>query len=343
MSIPISFVLATLSLLLAARLSVLRTGSKANRAIWIGFFGLVTIEATLVGMRFGYGFTALVPLQAVLPLFFAPLLYLGFATLTDPPARIGPHLAVALGLALLPQIVRPVAVLIDALVAVSYAVYLVALIRLWRSGPAVLSTVPAETADRWFRYLRGAILLLAGVLVLDVSIALDFGLTQGANVTLLILCGSLAIIAAFVAVLLAPLDMLSANGDPGPAPEEADVDLAERLRALLDKTALHHDPDISLTRLARRLGVPSRALSRAINSVHGESVPQWINNRRVADAAEMLRDSADSVSAIHQACGFLSRSNFYREFQRVHGQSPGAYRSASRGGNDPNQVQDPAG
>lgn len=282
----------------------------------------------MVGLRFGYGVTALVPLQAVLPLFFGPLIYLGFATLTESPVRIASHLVAAFGLALLPQIVRPMAILIDGLVAVSYAFYLIGLIRLWRSGPGLFSAVPTATADQWFRFLQGAIVLLAGILLLDVAIAIDFGMTGGANTTLLILFGSLAIIAVFVAVLLAPSSRLWTGKREGGAPDVEDVELAERTHQLLAKTSLHHDPDLTLTRLARRLGVPARALSQAINTVHGESVPQWINNRRVADAADLLRSGSDSVSSIHQTCGFLSRSNFYREFQRVYGQSPGAYRKS---------------
>ena len=38
-----------------------------------------------------------------------------------------------------------------------------------------------------------------------------------------------------------------------------------------------------------------------------------------------------NVDEIAEQCGFMSRSNFYREFQRIHATSPAAYRKAASG------------
>jgi AraC-like DNA-binding protein len=50
----------------------------------------------------------------------------------------------------------------------------------------------------------------------------------------------------------------------------------------------------------------------------------------LAHAAEMLLKSDDPVAQISEKSGFLTRSNFYREFQRVYGTTPAAYRDQAR-------------
>jgi len=51
-----------------------------------------------------------------------------------------------------------------------------------------------------------------------------------------------------------------------------------------------------------------------------------VNGFRLAHAATLLRETQLSVTEIAALSGFLSRSNFYREFQRSYGQSPVTYR-----------------
>jgi AraC-like DNA-binding protein len=116
----------------------------------------------------------------------------------------------------------------------------------------------------------------------------------------------------------------------GAKPVEANSDdqaLVRRLEKLVEETSVHRDPDLSVGRLARRLGVPVQELSRAVNRGCGMNVSQWINKQRIDEAATMLREIEKSVSEIHKLCGFLSRSNFYREFQRIHSRNPGEFRA----------------
>jgi AraC-like DNA-binding protein len=85
------------------------------------------------------------------------------------------------------------------------------------------------------------------------------------------------------------------------------------------------DPELSAGRLARRLGV--QELSRAVNRACGMNVSQWVNRKRIDEAAAMLCRTEKSVSEIHRLSGVLSRSNFYQEFRRIHGCNPGAFRA----------------
>ena len=95
---------------------------------------------------------------------------------------------------------------------------------------------------------------------------------------------------------------------------------------MLEKSQLYLDPDLSVQRLARRLHLPVRTLSSAINQSEGINVSQWVNGFRLAHAAQLLETTKAPVSDVMTQSGFLTRSNFYREFQRVYGQSPASYR-----------------
>ncbi|MDG1211928.1 MAG: helix-turn-helix domain-containing protein [Paracoccaceae bacterium] len=57
-----------------------------------------------------------------------------------------------------------------------------------------------------------------------------------------------------------------------------------------------------------------------------------MNDRRIEAAAEALLTTNSKIEIIAQNSGFLSRSNFYREFQGVHGITPAAYRKAGEAG-----------
>jgi AraC-like DNA-binding protein len=104
--------------------------------------------------------------------------------------------------------------------------------------------------------------------------------------------------------------------------------LEAEVRALLESTQLYLEPDLSVQRLARRMHVPVRALSVAINQTQGMNVSQYVNRFRMEHAADLLRGTDLSVAAVLEQSGFLTRSNFYREFQRVYGQSPAAFRQS---------------
>ena len=238
MMIPTSFVLAALSLLLALRLASLRSGSDRSRRLCQAFFVLAGIEALLVGLRFGYGVTVFHPLQAMLPLFVGPLIYLGFAELGDDQVPVGRHLGVAAGLAILPQLVGVFASLIDGLIMASYGFYLVRLIMLLRAGSDGLSSAPAETAEDWARWLRGATVFLGFVLVLDLAVTLEFAITGGSHAPWIIALGTLPILAAFLwfGMSLGPIDQRKTS-KPTPASSDDDA-LLQRLEALV---AVHRD------------------------------------------------------------------------------------------------------
>ena len=93
--------------------------------------------------------------------------------------------------------------------------------------------------------------------------------------------------------------------------------------------ALYLNPDLTLAQLARKLLVPVKQLSGAINRVTGENVSRYINNARVKAAQGALL-KGDNVTTAMLAAGFNTKSNFNREFLRVVGASPSEWLERGR-------------
>ncbi|MDW3222178.1 MAG: AraC family transcriptional regulator [Paracoccaceae bacterium] len=291
---------------------------------------LMIVETVLVSLRFAYQIGSVLALQRLLPFWIGPLLYLGYVALSDRAERMQMimlgHLSCAAVINIVIASIPQTRVALDLLIGLSYATYAVFLMRLWRGGPDLLSQLPVAHIPKMRRLLLLGVLLLAVTCVMDTVIAVDFARNAGENVSRLLSIGSAILILSFCIaafwVARAPKHIpLGVR-----APEDQDTAILRQATRFLHESRLFTDPDLSLTRLARRIGVTDRALSTAINRETGNNVSQFINGFRVAEAARLLRATKDPVGTIGEASGFLTRSNFYTEFQRVHDQSPGAYR-----------------
>ena len=100
-----------------------------------------------------------------------------------------------------------------------------------------------------------------------------------------------------------------------------DQDLMERLQEALCDNQLYLDPDLTLSRLARRLHVPVKLLSATINRHTGGNVSRYVNGHRIEHACASLKKGVPVTDTIY-ASGFNTKSNFNREFLRVKGTSP---------------------
>jgi AraC-like DNA-binding protein len=112
-------------------------------------------------------------------------------------------------------------------------------------------------------------------------------------------------------------------------PTAAEGEIMARLDALMAEAALHRDPDLTLARLARRLGIPAKQLSAAVNRTTGENVSRYINAARVSAAQNAIR-AGRSITKAMLMSGFATKSNFNREFLRVTGASPTVWRGQQK-------------
>jgi AraC-like DNA-binding protein len=56
------------------------------------------------------------------------------------------------------------------------------------------------------------------------------------------------------------------------------------------------------------------------------SVSQYVNQLRIREACRLLEETEQSVTSIMLDAGFQTKSNFNREFRRITGLSPVAWR-----------------
>jgi AraC-like DNA-binding protein len=220
------------------------------------------------------------------------------------------------------------------------------LIQLARKTPNSLQFVRLS----WLKYsqqaLWGSAVLLILSVGIDIAIFIDFALNEGRNAAKMVGVANLVIVCllGWASVLAGrgkgieshtgKSDALThESGRDLPSSQEVentseqDVDLLHTLNNLLIEQRLYADTELNLQKLARKAGVPVRMVSRAINTQADQNVSQWINSARVDAVCELLTDKSISVTHAMLEAGFLTKSNFYREFRRLKGCSPSQWRN----------------
>jgi AraC-like DNA-binding protein len=112
---------------------------------------------------------------------------------------------------------------------------------------------------------------------------------------------------------------------------DQDVHILEKLDTLMATQPLYLNPDLTLTLLSRRLLVPAKQLSAAINRTTGGNVSRYINAARIKAAQAALLEG-ESITNAMLSSGFNTKSNFNREFLRVSGNSPSEWLAAKTSG-----------
>lgn len=110
--------------------------------------------------------------------------------------------------------------------------------------------------------------------------------------------------------------------------DEETAHIVAKFDALMRDHQVFKDPDLSLNRLARKLGIPARKISSAVNQTYSENISKVINTYRVEHAKTLLKQTDEAITEIFLSSGFQTKSNFNREFSRITGQSPSEFRSS---------------
>jgi AraC-like DNA-binding protein len=95
--------------------------------------------------------------------------------------------------------------------------------------------------------------------------------------------------------------------------------------------AVHHDPARRWTvdDLAREARSSRTVLAERFNAVMGQAPIEYVTGWRMQLAAERIRTSGESLSAIAADVGYESEAAFNRAFKRVTGVTPGRWRHGS--------------
>lgn len=132
-------------------------------------------------------------------------------------------------------------------------------------------------------------------------------------------------------VCLAPAvssDVIMDEEDAGELPV-----IYRRVAEAVECGRLWRDSSLTITRLAVRMDIGEKQLSRAVHCCSGMNFSSFINRYRVMEASGMLGNDKDfghlSIQGIAETVGFKSRTSFIAAFKQFVGMLPSAYRKMS--------------
>lgn len=100
-------------------------------------------------------------------------------------------------------------------------------------------------------------------------------------------------------------------------------------RRVTDHITTHLDGDLSLSELARITGVSVYHFARLFKEKSGFSPHQYVMQRRVDQAKQLLEDKQKNILEISLAVGFMNPAHFTTVFRKLVGMTPKAYRNIS--------------
>lgn len=325
--LPISLIVA-----LVLGFLLLQSLVKGDRPwLFSALLAVCAFQSVITSLTQYYGVSALLVVQPVTATIIPPLAWVAFqstAVRSFDPRRDLLHLAAPAFTALCVAI-APIA--LDVVVPTIFLIYGGAILYALRAGPDSLPLMRLEVGNLP-RLVWAAIalaLILSGVgdgLIAVAQLAgrgwLQAWIVSASTSISLLLIGLLVLSHSVVGDLepaQAPVTATTAED------AEQDADLMQRLNRLIADDELYLNPGLTLAQLARRLHVPAKQLSAAINRATGENVSRYINGFRVQRACQRLSDG-DSVTEAMLASGFNTKSNFNREFLRITGSTPSDWR-----------------
>lgn len=351
-SVPLSFLVSLYLAVFLVRLLLRGRESWRANGLFLLLITLHIVQTLLVGLRWGYGVTAILPLLSTLAGLVPPLSFLAFRDLAREERGLSlrdwPHLLPVLAILCLHAVWRGP---IDLVIICTFLGYGAALLWLAHQGPDVLVVSRLDGSLRSFRALQLTGFVLVGSAVTDVAISLDMLFGEGRHSPMLVsVATSIVLLLLGIAAATvgqeegeetfdtvetpAVVAMPKTDGTVRPATDE-DQRVADDLDRLMAERRLFTDTGLNLARLARRLGVPARTVSHAVNRVHGMSVSHYVNNLRVAEACRLLAGTGLPITRVLYDAGFMTKSNFNREFLRVTGVSPSEWRRRTGEGAGP--------
>ncbi len=318
--LPIPIIIA----LLLFGFLIQRMATRETHFTILAMIASCATQAVIIALVHYFGFAALRPLQAVLAMTIPPLAWAAFITAAGGDVRATKMLWHGTGvvLALVCLALNPF--LLDALIPLSFAGYGVAmLLHMWRGEDSLLHSRLESGSKALLAWRILAFSLIASALC-DVLIA--YGMATGSTTVVLWLpsvVSSLSLLSLGALGLTQAVESRREHETESLSEEDASRDQA--IIGQLDQYLAAHkpylDPDLTLARLARKVVVPAKQLSAAINRNKNENVSRFINRHRIEQACVLMIEGKSVTTAMYES-GFNTKSNFNREFLRVKKMSP---------------------
>ena len=105
--------------------------------------------------------------------------------------------------------------------------------------------------------------------------------------------------------------------------------ILERINRYMESSDEIYNSNFTVEILAEEIGIHKRYVSQVINELGGSNFKTMLNNYRVREACRKLEDESqikeNTIEAIGQSVGFISRRNFGLAFKKATGLSPSSY------------------
>jgi AraC-like DNA-binding protein len=330
-SISVALLLCTACCVLGIHL--LRAAGDAKALRWFAALAFAAaLQALLLSLRWDFGWSAARPPRVLLATLLPPLAWQAFSSLRQVsdrnPAALLIHV-IPFALCSVVLVLWPIA--IDVVILATYLVYGLAFLRLSRADESEFNLAALGGVVDLRRALSFTTVALLGSALIDAIVFLLFVTERGQSALLVVGAGNILQLMLLGAGVLFGRHAVSEDGGKPESEVEAatevDQHVLDKISTLLTSGGLAKEPGLTLSRLARRAGLPARAVSQAINRAHGENVSQFVNDIRVAEACRLLRETRVSITQVIYDSGFQTKSNFNREFLRVTGKTPRAWRA----------------
>lgn len=281
---------------------------------------LCAVQSLVIALVQHYGFTGMRSVQPILASLIPPAAWIVFRARGTVLLHLVGPLAVAAALVFAPQ-------LLDVILPTLFVAYGSAILYRAKDGadaqPYALLSSGDLPARIWF--VIGATLIGAAVsdlLIITTQIAgyasLRPWIISFFSVGNLLIIGVLSLSPHLQTQIEETLPEVAQEPSAEPTP---DPQIWDQIQAYMAAQKPYLDPDLTLTRLARKLGIPAKMLSSTINLATGGNVSRYINQARIK-AAQRAMLEGESVTNAMLSSGFNTKSNFNREFLRVVGTSP---------------------
>lgn len=315
-------VCAVLSAIIAVFLANLRSEPKLAHRLLAGVFALFAVQHLLTSLAVIDLVPDLVLWRPVLAMALPPIIFLHLRAVARPGERLSPgdliHLLGPAGLGIA-HAVAGGGPYLDLAIIISLAGY---------GGYALIRIDAGAAAARRWKYMVCGWLFLMALADLLVMIELAGNEDLGRSRTLI------AMIAGFLVFLV--YFLLTSLNQTGPLSwiltriRRQGVDgksIRARLETHMAGARPWLDPELTVPRLARQLGLPQRVVSETINDQFGVSASRWINGWRIAEAQRLISaQPGRPLVELMLDCGFQTRSNFNKAFSDVADETPSAWR-----------------
>ncbi len=99
-----------------------------------------------------------------------------------------------------------------------------------------------------------------------------------------------------------------------------------KLREVFKYIELNYQEPISLREVAQSVGYSGAYLSYLVGKLTGKTVNEWIVERRLTQARDLLLKTNLSVDKIAASVGYQTTNHFFKQFRDYHKTSPKAWK-----------------